>query len=142
MHTHASGAAESAAHVLATIVAADGSIDEGELKTLDRLHAYSRLGTTRKRFIDLTRSCLQAAEGNLSEERRWLRLTELINLNRVLDGVTDRDQRILVCRLAAAAITADGWVTPYERTLYDHVLWHWNVSQSAVTEAILHDRLN
>ena len=46
---------------------------------------------------------------------------------------------MLVCRLAAAVITADGCISVDERMVYSHVLGHWRICQSMVTQAILHD---
>ncbi len=52
-----------------------------------------------------------------------------------------KSDRILVCRLAAAVVTADGRVTHDERLVYDHALVRWRISQSDVTHAILNDRV-
>lgn len=60
-------------------------------------------------------------------------------IDALLDRVDDMTRRVLVCRLAAAVITADGCVSVDERMVYCHVLGRWHVSQSMVTQAILHD---
>jgi len=38
------------------------------------------------------------------------------------------ESRVLVCRLAAAVITADGLVTHDERLVYEHALARWRIS--------------
>jgi hypothetical protein len=58
----------------------------------------------------------------------------------LLDAVADPAQRLLLCRLAAAVITADGCVTKDERTVYARMLSHWGISDAMVTQAILCDR--
>ena len=66
-------------------------------------------------------------------------LAQQLYVDEVLLSVRDPQQRLLVCRLAAAAITADGRVTSNERRLYDHALVSWQISQSMVTWAIMKD---
>jgi hypothetical protein len=63
-------------------------------------------------------------------------------IDRILDAVNDPQLRILVCRLAAAAITADSCVCDAERMVFDHMLGRWHVNRSMVTEAIWDDALD
>lgn len=131
-------ASEAAARVLAVMVAANGRIDARELEALDELDAFARLGVAQQRFVVLARECLHEIGSGLGE-CSWLRARDMAYLDRLLDAVTDRHQRLLLCRLAAAVITADGRVTNDERLVFDHVLARWHISRSMVTEAILHD---
>jgi hypothetical protein len=55
-------------------------------------------------------------------------------------AVVDPELRLLVCRLAAAVITADGRVTDDERQIYAWLLGQWGVTQTMVTHAIMRDR--
>lgn len=141
MNAQTTRRAESAARVLAMLVAANGRIDERELDALERLDAFRRLGVGRARFIELARDCL-ASVGTHLAELSWLRSSDLQYLDRLLDDVLDPEQRLLVCRLAAAVITADGRITHDERLVYDHALTRWRVSPSLVTQAIREDRTN
>jgi urease accessory protein UreH len=59
----------------------------------------------------------------------------------IAHAVPGTKNRLLVCRLAAAVITADGRVTHDERLVYDHALARWRINQSDVTQAILEDRV-
>jgi hypothetical protein len=86
----------------------------------------------------LSRECLDEIGSGLGE-CSLLRVGDVAYLDRLLDAVRDPQQRLLLCRLAAAAITADGRVTNDERLVYDHVLARWHINRSMVTEAILHD---
>lgn len=131
-------ASEAAARVLAVMVAANGHIDARELEALDELEAYARLGVPRERFVGLARECLHEIGSGLGE-CSWLRARDMAYIDRLLDAVTDAPRRLLLCRLAAAVITADGRVTNDERLVFDHVLARWRISRSMVTEAILHD---
>jgi hypothetical protein len=54
-------------------------------------------------------------------------------------SVEDRDLRLLVCRLSAAVITADGCITGDERQVYASLLGQWALTQSMVTNAIRRD---
>ena len=44
-----------------------------------------------------------------------------------------------LCRLSAAAITADGRVCQAERMLYNHALARWRIDSQQVSAAIRHD---
>jgi predicted polyphosphate/ATP-dependent NAD kinase len=130
---------EAAASVLALMVAANGRIDERELRMLDELDAYRRLGVSRQRFLELSRQCLDDVGVSLNEHA-WLPVSGMQYLNDLLNAVTDPALRLLVCRLAAATITADGHITEGERLVYEHALARWHISQSMVSQAILADR--
>lgn len=129
---------EAAASVLALVVAANGRIDSREMQTLDDLQAFERLGVRRERFVELARACVDDV-GSTPCESAWLGSPALAYIDALLDRVDDAAHRVLVCRLAAAAITADGRVSTDERMVYNHMLGRWRVSQDMVTQAILHD---
>lgn len=139
MSTRTHPPSDSAAQVLALIVAAKGRVEEPELNRLEELRAYRRLGVSRQRFIGLARNSI-ATTTAAPPASTTPGAPERVNLARVLDGVTDPQERLLVCRLAAAAITADGCVTPHERSVYERTLVHWHISQQAVSRAIQQDR--
>ncbi len=127
-----------AARVLALMVAANGHADPRELQALEELDAFARLGVPRAHFLALVDECLQAVGHGLAE-CSWLRARDQAYVDRLLDAVVDPEERLTVCRLAAAALTADGQVTGDERLVFDHALARWRISRSRVTEAIRHD---
>ncbi len=129
------------ARVLALLVAANGDIQADELSMLERLDAFGRLGVSRGRFIELAQRCLDELGSNLREQS-WLRVTDLIYVNGLLDAVDDEALRMLVCRLCAAAITADGRVSREERMLYNHALARWRINSQQVSEAIRRDPMH
>jgi hypothetical protein len=131
---------EALAHALAMIVAADGRIHEHELSTLDQLDAFRRVGVTRERFVGIAGSCVAEVGAHLCD-RSWLCADHLAYIDALLDAVSGTEGRMLVCRLAAAVITADGSVTHDERLVYDHALARWRIDQSEVVQAILRDRV-
>ena len=130
-------ASDASARVLAMMVAANGRIDARELQALDELDAFRSLGLSRERFTALARECLNEIGGGL-EECSWLRTRDVAYIDKLLEAVPQPDERLLVCRLAAAALTADGHVSSGERLVYDHVLARWHINRSMVTDAILH----
>jgi hypothetical protein len=138
MHRPTPATAEAPAHALAMIVASNGRIDEHELRVLDKLGAFGRLGVRRERFLDLARSCVNDVGTQLCE-RSWLCADHLAYINALLDAVPSPERRMLVCRFAAAVVTADGRVTDDERLVYDHALARWHITHASVTQAILHD---
>jgi len=131
---------EAMAHALAMIVAANGRIDERELGALDQLDAFRRVGVSRGRFVEIARSCVADVGAHLCD-RSWLCVEHMAYIDALLDAVPGTEGRMLVCRLAAAVITADGRVTHDERLVYDHALARWRINQSDVTRAILHDHI-
>lgn len=132
-------AAEAAAHAVAVMVAANGRIDEREMRTLAGLDAFRRLGVPRHRLVALACQCL-AVLGAQPCDRLWLSAADRAYLDAVFDAVASPEERLLVCRLAAAVVTADGRVTGDERLVYDHALTRWQISPAMVTAAILQDR--
>ena len=132
---------EAPARVLALLVAANGCIDDREMSMLASLDAFARLGVSRKRFVAMAQECIDDIGVGL-RERSWLRTTDLLYVNRVLDAVVDESMRLLVCRLCAAAITADGRISDDERMIYNHTLARWHIRQDQVAHAILHDRVH
>ena len=132
---------ESAARVLASLMAAENDGEASKTKVLDDLDAWRRIGVSRSRFLRLVRDC-HARLDERQHESPWMPLSELLQFDRALDSVDDPELRLMVCRLAASLITADGRVSDAERVLYDHTLARWHISTSQVTQAILHDRLH
>lgn len=132
---------EAAASLLAIVVSANGRIDPRELAELDRLRAYDRLGVSREGFLGLAESALQEIGRPLSQ-MQWMSLSQRARLLGLQQAVPDPAHRLLVCRLSAAAITADGRITGDERLVYSSLLAQWGVTQSMVTQAIRHDRVH
>jgi len=126
-----------AAHALAMMVAANGHADPRELQALDELEAFSRLGVPRPVFEALVHECLQGVGPATSS---WLHARDQAYVDRLLDAVTDPQERLLVCRLGAAVLIADGNLSWDERLVFDHALARWHISRSMLTQAILHDR--
>jgi hypothetical protein len=130
---------DAAASLLALVVSANGRIDPRELAELDRLDACERLGITPDEFRDRARTALEETGMHLSQHH-WLRLSDQSRLRGLQQAVADRSLQLLVCRLSAAAITADGRVTDDERLIYTSLLQRWSVTPTMVADAIRHDR--
>lgn len=138
----AQGLDESAARVLASLMAAeDGSSKATKTKVLDELDAWQRIGVSRARFHRLVQDCHMRIDEQ-QHDAPWLPLADMLQIDRCLDRVSDPELRLMVCRLAASLITADGRVSEAERLLYDHTLARWRITTAQVTQAILHDRLH
>jgi hypothetical protein len=69
-----------------------------------------------------------------------LRLSDPTLVDDLLAGVSNYGLRLLVARLAAGLIVADGRVHGIERRLYLHMLSRWGLSERLVTEAIRAER--
>lgn len=132
---------ECVARALALLTAANARVDNRELKRLDELDAYQRIGVSRARFVELAQACRDEV-GEKLVGYSWMSADDIGRIDRILDAVNDPQLRILVCRLAAAAITADSCVCDAERMVFDHMLGRWHVNRSMVTEAIWDDALD
>jgi len=132
-------ACDAAASLLAIVVSANGRIDAREVAELDRLGAYRQLGIERESFMSLADTALQEVGLSLSQSQ-WLRLSDRSRLLALQEAVVDPGLRLLVCRLSAAVIAADGRVTTDERLVYASLLSHWSVSDIMVAHAIMRDR--
>jgi hypothetical protein len=126
------------ARALAMVLAADDSIDERELEVLDRLDAFARIGVPRAAFVAAAELERARLRGRFAD-KPWLSLDDSQVLDEALAGVEDPAARLLVCRLAAGVMTADGCVREAERLVYDHMLMRWRISRQQVTEAIRRD---
>ncbi len=132
-------ACDAAASLLAIVVSANGRIDAREVAELDRLRAYRRLGIERKTFMTLADTALAEVGRPLSQSQS-LRLSDRSRLLALQQAVVDPGLRLLVCRLSAAVITADGRVTTDERLVYASMLGQWAVTDTMVAHAIMRDR--
>ncbi|HEX6363072.1 MAG TPA: hypothetical protein VFZ93_08965, partial [Albitalea sp.] len=120
------------AQVLALMVAANGRIDDRELQALDRLDAYRRLGVTRDELVGMARGCLDTLGAGLGQLSR-IDARRGAYIDGLLDAVREPRERLVVARLGAAAIVADGRITNDERMVYARVLMTWHITQNMVS---------
>ncbi len=129
---------EALARVLVLMMLTDCDVDQREIEMLDRLDAFARIGLPRAQFMRVARdhcSALQQRMGSLSS----LRHNDPALVDELLSAVRDPAKRLLVARLAAAIVTADGKVLDIERVTYDHMLTRWGLTRRDVHAAILAD---
>lgn len=138
MQAHPFQAKAAAARVLALLVSANGRVDDAELARLENLQAFDRLGVGRDAFVQMARRCLDEIGAGLCE-RSWLRTSDMLYVDARLDAVPDPATRLLVCRLCAAAIAADGQVSDDERLIYGHMLARWRIHPDMVAQALRDD---
>lgn len=126
--------ADAPAQVLALILSADGSVTERALGLLDDLRAFDLLGVSRTRFIELARDCSCRIAPGLCE-RSWLSDEDVAQIEALFDAVRCPDDRLLVCRLAAAAMEDDALVTHGARLVFGHALAHWRIDRESLAQA-------
>jgi hypothetical protein len=129
-----------AARVLALLVSANGKVDEAELARLEALRAFELLGIMREDFVPLARRFVLDIGAGLCE-RSWLRSSDIEYADAVFDAVVDPATRLLLCRLCAAAIWADGKFSADERLLYGHMLARWRIHPDTVNRHSRSDRM-
>ena len=121
-----------ATSMASTWAAANGRIDERELRVLEERDAFRRLGIDQARFVELAQNCLGDVGAWLCE-LSWLPAEFENYIDELLDAVDDPSQRRLVCGLAAAVLEADGTVSDSERLAYQHTLARWRVDETSGT---------
>jgi len=77
--------AEALANALAMMVAANGRVDERELRSLDQLEAFERISVSRERFVEFARICVRDI-GTQMCERSWLSADPVAYINALLGG--------------------------------------------------------
>jgi hypothetical protein len=106
---------------------------------LDELNVCERIGLTRSEFMALAKGfCAELSQRMGPADS--LRLSDPLLVDEVLGRVRNYGLRLLVARLTAGLIVADGRVSGVERRLYQHMLARWGLSDRLVTEAILAER--
>lgn len=133
-------AREAPARALALVLAANGHPGAQEWHALERLGAFHRLGIGSARFRQLLQRCMADIGASLCG-RSWLSAEEADYVNAVLDAVARPADRLLVLRLAMAAMAADGRISRDERLVYSHCQARWGVSPQRVMQAMVADSL-
>lgn len=122
-------------------MASHARLDRRELRFLEDLDAFRRIGMSEARFLQVAsrvrRGACQAISGHA-----WLRWDDLAAIDAILDGVRDHRHRLLLCRLAGCVIVADGRVDELEGALCDHMLRRWGHTRSSVAQAILAEHVH
>jgi hypothetical protein len=139
LNTRDTDSPQAMARLIALLIVADTRLDPRELAMLDELDAFTRLGMERAEFMRVA-GALCDELGERLQQRPWLALSERVLIEAELQAVRDPAKRLLVARLGAAAITADGRVQDSERALFDHLLLRWGLTRADVSQAILADR--
>jgi hypothetical protein len=139
MHVHHTDSPQAMARVLALVLIADTTLSPAELLALDELDVCDRIGLSHPAFMDIARRFEAELSSRLGPPDSP-RLPDLRLVDEVLDGVHNPGLRLLVARLAAGLIVADGRVRGVERRLYLHMLSRWSLSERLVIEAIRAER--
>jgi hypothetical protein len=130
---------EALARVLAMMIVTDTELDPRELRMLDDLNAFARIGISRSRFLATARAYC-ADLGTRMGDRPLLHLSDVGLIDEMLAPVKDQAKRLLVARLSAAIITADGRIQDIERLVFDHMLCRWGLTRGDVARAIREDQ--
>ena len=129
---------EALARVLVVMLLADCDVDEREIEMLDRLDAFHRIGLTRQQFMRVARDHCAGLQQRMGPAGS-LRHNDPSVVDELLADVRDPAKRLLVSRLAAALVTADGKVHDIERVAYDHMLARWGLTRADVQADIRRD---
>lgn len=133
---HSKPSSVAMAHVLAMVMATQAELDPREVRMLEDLDAFARIGVTKPAFLRIVREYrdgpCRALTGH--DGPQW---GGMAVVDSILDEVHDTANRLLLCRLAGCLITTDGQISDLERRVYDRMLTRWGYTQSSLTQAIL-----
>jgi len=124
------------AGVLAMIMASHSESEPSEIRMLESLDGFASIGISKAQFMRLYGRYRSGPCQALCEHGQ-LTLDAMEVLDDLLGEVHDSRNRVLLCRLAACMLVADGHVEDVEREIYDRMLYRWGYTQSTVARAIL-----
>ena len=137
---NAADSPEAMAHVLAMVMAAQSEVDPREVRLLEQLDAFKRMGISKAAFLRIADDYRSGKCRDFSRHS-WMNNDDLELIDEALDAVQETRNRLLLCRLAGCLITADGKVEEFEHQFYDRMLLHWGYTQSSVAQAILAEHI-
>lgn len=129
METQYAESREDLAQVLAVLIASKGRIERREWQAMANADAYHRIGVSQVRFAELVEGCLRDLGANLLDHQ-WLSAGNVAQIDRVLARVTDREQRLLVCALAADVLKTRDHMSGYDGLVLDHAMARWHLTDA------------
>jgi hypothetical protein len=132
METQFAESREELASVLAILIASKGRVDTREWQELAKVDAYHHIGVSPARFLELVQTCLAVLGANLLDHQ-WLSPENLKQIDRALARVTDLDQQLLVCGLAADILRTEDHVSGYDGLVLDHALARWHLTKEMIS---------
>lgn len=127
MKKYAPNSPEAIARILAMFMITDGNMDPREIDALENLHVYELLGMSRKDFVHtLMEYCDDISDE--ADEDGTIHLLATDRVNGILDGVSDRNKRIMCCALALDICKSDSTISDPEMLLLRHMMQHWHIS--------------
>lgn len=124
------------AQVLAMFMATQPELDPREVRMLEGLDAFRRIGMSKPELLRIARE-YRAGSCQLLAGHDWLHTDDVAVIDRILDDVHDAGNRLLLCRPASCLIATDGRIEELESILYDRMLSRWGYTRSSVAQAIL-----
>lgn len=129
------------AQVLAMVMATQPGIDDREVRMLEDLDAFRRIGLSEPAFLRIARDVHDGVCQDLSRHD-FLYPGDIEVIDQALDRVRDNGHRLLLCRLAGCLITADGRVQEVESSIYDRMLLRWGYTRASLSRAILTEHVH
>ena len=140
-HTQSADNPAAMAQVLAMVMASHSELDPNDLRLLEGLDAFRRIGMSEAAFLRIAGRIRRGACKALSDHA-WLHSDDIEAIDDILDGVHDAGHRLLLCRLASCVIVADGHIEDLERELYDRMLQRWGYTRASLSQAILEQHVH
>lgn len=118
---------EAIARLLTMFMLGDGEAHDHEFDVLDQLHVYDLVGIGRKQFIDVFRTYCNDISDDADQDGA-IHLIDRQRVDRLLEDVTERHLRVLVCALAIDLCKADEAMGDGEVALLQHMMRSWNLT--------------
>jgi uncharacterized tellurite resistance protein B-like protein len=132
MRSYPRNSPEAAARIVALALLADGHLCDREMSVLNRLDVAPQLGLSPVRLQQVVREFCEDVQQ--SERLHWSGADPLDEdvLQGLLADVSHPAQRLVVLRLCARIVEADGRITEGESRVIDVACAHWGVLREAL----------
>jgi uncharacterized tellurite resistance protein B-like protein len=135
LQNYAPDSPEAMARVVVMMMVTDGHLDDREIRMLEKLDCFERLGISRDSFKTVaTRYCADLR--TLMGDAPSLSLIDVERIDRILDAVTAPEKRLAVCRQIMGVIAADGKLQDSEVAVFHHLLDRWGLDRDELGRAI------
>lgn len=122
---------EAMARLLSMFILSDGDAQDSELVRLDQLNLLDAIGISSKRFLEVFKEYCDDISDE-ADENGTIHLIDTARVDALLEDITERSKRILVCALALDLCKADAGIGEVEMALLRHMMQRWNLSLDAI----------
>ncbi len=127
MHRYPLNSPEAMGHVIAMLLMSTHQMDELELETIHTLGVLPAIGLSTEQFYAIVHQYCSDLSDDADADGN-IHLIDRERINQLLDDITDREKRLLICGVALDLSKADLHIDRIEMVLLTHILHYWNLT--------------